>query len=127
MERQWSVSRSSMIFGHATYIIHRLCIDINPKSSYWPPLWARMPVTILLPPPKYMSLEWQQDLWGSASFTATKCLVSYLNSLLNSQSYQYDRVWNFTTIHAMSHRSYFCRACSSRVNISAPAFYSTIM
>jgi len=33
----------------------------------------------------------------------------------------------FTPMHAVSCRSYFCLACSSRVNIEAPVFYSRIM
>jgi len=30
-------------------------------------------------------------------------------------------------MHTVSHRTYYCLQCSSRVNIQAPAFYSTIM
>ena len=56
-------------------------------------------------------------LWGSVSLTALKYLGSFLNAILNSQSYQYDSVSNLTTMHAVSHRSYYCFACSSRVNI----------
>jgi len=66
---------------------------------------------------KYVSEELQQVLWGSASFTATKCLGSFLNAVLNGQSYQYGPVYYLTTMHAVSNRSYYCLACSSRVNI----------
>jgi len=38
----------------------------------------------------------------------------------------YAIVFNFTNMHAMSHRSDFFLACSSKVNISKPAFYLTI-
>jgi len=38
----------------------------------------------------------------------------------------YALVFNFTNMHAMSHRSDFFLACSSKVNIEEPAFYLTI-
>ena len=34
--------------------------------------------------------------------------------------------FNFINMHAMSHRSYFLLACSSKVNIEKPAFYVTL-
>ena len=38
----------------------------------------------------------------------------------------YVLVFNFRNMHAMSHRSDFVLACSSKVNIQEPAFYLTI-
>ena len=39
----------------------------------------------------------------------------------------YVLVFNFTNMFVMSHRSDFFLACSSKVNISEPAFYLTII
>jgi len=51
------------------------------------------------------------------------CHASFVNEVSNGQYFQYVVVYNFTTIHAMSHRYYFCVACSSRVNIWETALY----
>ena len=54
---------------------------------------------------------------GAITYTATKCIALYLNCIFNHQSFQYILVYNFTTMHAMSHRAYFFVACSCRVDI----------
>ena len=86
-----------------------------------------MLLTISLLPPKN---EHQQSIHsfraGAITYTAMKCLALYLNCIFNSQSFQYVLVYNFTTMHAMSHRAYFVVARSSWVNSYEPGFFSTI-
>ena len=62
----------------------------------------------------------------SPSYTAMNSIALFLNWVFNSQSFQFIFVYNFTNMHAMSHRSYLCLVHSSRVNIYTPAFYYTI-
>jgi len=64
---------------------------------------------------------------GSVSCTATNCTAWFVNAVINGQSSLYVPVFNFTIIHAMSHRSDFCIVCSSKVNIWEPACYFTVM
>jgi hypothetical protein len=85
-EYQRWVHRASMMYGRATCIIQWLCIDRYSESPYWPPLLGKIPATIPLPPCKNMCLERQKVLWGTVSFTVTKCLESFLNAVLNGQS-----------------------------------------
>jgi len=49
---QQSINGVLMIFRLATCINQRLCIDVNPQSNYWSPVWGKMVVTLPLPPPK---------------------------------------------------------------------------
>ena len=116
-ECQRSVNAASMMYGDATCIIQRLCIDRYPESPYWLPLLATIPTRILLPPRKNLSSEWQDILWVSVSFTVTRCLGSFLNAILECQSICCDAVCNLTTMHAVSHWSYYCLSSNSRVNI----------
>ena len=54
---------------------------------------------------------------GAVTYTATKCIVLYLKYIFNRQSFQYVFVFNFKTMHAISHRAYFFVARSFEVNI----------
>ena len=87
---------------------------------------AKIPATISRPTPT-IEIPWSvNNLYGgSVSYTAMKCIALFLNRVLHGQSVQYVHVYNFTNIHAMSHRSDFC-PCSSRVNIYEPAICCTI-
>jgi len=62
---------------------------------------------------------------GSVRYTAMNSIALLLNWVLRGQSFQYVLVYNFTNMHAMSHRSDLF-ACSSRVDIYEPAFCITI-
>jgi len=62
---------------------------------------------------------------GSVSYIAMNCIALFLNWVLRGQSFQYALVFNFTNMHAMSHRSEFC-AFSCRVNIWEPAVCCTV-
>jgi len=53
------------------------------------------------------------------------CITLLPNCVLRGQSFQYVLVYNFTNIHAMSHRSDFF-ACSCRVNIEEPTVCFTV-
>jgi len=46
------INGGSMIFGLASWTLQALCIGIDQELMYWPPLWEKMPVRILLPPPE---------------------------------------------------------------------------
>jgi len=74
-----------------------------------------------LPPPIDRPQSVNNSDGGSGSYTALMCIVLFLNWVLCGQSFQYVRVYNFTNMHAMSHRSDFF-ASSSRVNIWELAF-----
>jgi len=73
--------------------------------------------TISRPPP---TIEHARSInnhcGGSVHYTAMRCIAVFLNWVLHGQSFQYVCIYNFTNMHAMSHRSDFF-ACSSRVNI----------
>jgi len=84
---------------------------------YWLPFWANMQVTISLPPSENeCQLSINHFCGCSVCYTASNCIVSFLNLFIHSQSFQYVLVYNITNIHAMSHRSDFFLAHSSRVN-----------
>jgi len=87
-----------------------------------------MLLTVSQPPPKK---ERQQSVnsfrVGSVSYTASNSTPLFLNWVTNGQSFQYVFVLHLTNMHAMSHRSVIFLACSSRVNISEPASYITVM
>jgi len=63
---------------------------------------------------------------GSLSYPAMNYIALSQNSVLRSQSFQYVLVYNFTTMHAMSHRWDFF-ACSCRVNSPEPAVCLTVL
>jgi len=69
-------------------------------------LLAKIPPTLPLPPYKIMSSERQQVVWGSVTFNVMKYLMSLQNTVLTGQSIKYDPVYNITTMHAVSYRSY---------------------
>jgi len=99
----------------------------GPQSTHRRPLSAKRLGMISHPPP---TIECAQSVnnscGGSACYTAMKCIVLFQNCVLRSQSLQYVLVYNFTNMHAMSHRSDFL-ACCSRVNMKESAFCLTIM
>jgi len=112
------INGASSIFGLTTSLHLGLCMDIDYWSIYCPSLCAKILVTILLlSASKDLTAEWQQFICGSASYTATNCLASFLNWVFNGQSFQYILVYNITTMHAMNYRPFFYLACSSRVSI----------
>jgi len=112
-----SVNGASTIFEPASWILYGCWNAANPQSTHRQPVTAKLPVTMLCLPP---TIECPQSVnnfcGGSASCTAIKCIVLFLNCVLHGQALQYVLVYNITNMHAMSHRS-DCFACSSRVNI----------
>jgi len=62
---------------------------------------------------------------GSGSYTAMNCSALLLNWVFHGQSFQYVLVYNFTNMHAMSHRADFF-PCSCSVNIWEPAICFTV-
>jgi len=63
---------------------------------------------------------------GSASCTTTYCIAFFLNRVISLQLSLYVPMFNFTNMHAVSHRSDCCLDCSSKVNISVLAIYFTV-
>jgi len=121
-----SFNGASTIFGVASWKIKGLRKGINPGSTYRLPLWAKMLLTILRPPP---TIERPPSInnfcGGSVSYTAMHCITVLQNWVLRSQSFQYVLVSNLNNMHAMSHRS-DCFACGCRVNIQEPAVCFTV-
>jgi hypothetical protein len=62
---------------------------------------------------------------GPLSCTAINCIVLFLNWVLLGQSCQYILVYNFTNMHAMTHR-FDVFDSSSRVHIQEPTLCNTI-
>ena len=62
---------------------------------------------------------------GSVSYTAMNCIALFLNWGFNWHCFQYIFVYNFTKLHALSHRCYIFLACSSRVDTLDSAFCCT--
>jgi len=85
-----------------------------------------MLVTISHPPP---TIELPQSVnnscGGSVCYTAMNCIALLLNWVLRGQSFQYVLVYNFTYMHAMSHRS-DCFTSSCGVKIQEPAVCFTV-
>jgi hypothetical protein len=67
----------------------------------------------------YVSVEWQQVLGRSISFTTPKCHGSFLNAVVvvNGQYSSYDALSYSTSLPPVSLWSYYCPAFSTRVNI----------
>jgi len=61
---------------------------------------------------------------GSVTYTAMNRIALLQNLVLRGQTFQYVFAYNFTNMHAISHRSDFF-ACSCRVDISEPAICFT--
>jgi len=121
------VNGLSTIFGLASSILKGLYNGINPYLNYRLPSWAKELVTILqLPPTNDCQLNVDRLFGVAESFTAANCTASFPNGVNNGLSSLYVLVFNFTTIHAMTHRFDFCLAWSSSVNIDDPAVYFTI-
>jgi len=107
-------------------MISASCNAADQQSTNRQPVLAQILITISLPPPT-IQRGWSVNnlCGGSASDTAMNWIVVFLNWVLRGQSFQYVLGYNFSSRHAMSHRSeYF--DCSSRGNITEPAFCSTI-
>jgi len=71
----------------------------------------------------------QRSLWagiGPAPSTGRRP-AAYSSIGPCAHTYLYVLVFNFTNMHAMSHRSDFFLACTSKGNIEEPAVYPTIM
>jgi len=125
-ERQRSISRVATIFDLASLIPWGQWNAANPQSIHCQPLSARIPLTILCPPPTIGSPPCVNNFGGGcACYTAIKYIMLFLNWVSRSQSCQYILVYNFTNMHATSYRSELFD-CSSRVNICEPEFCFTI-
>jgi hypothetical protein len=123
-----SINRASAIFRLALWIINWLYNSVNSLSNCWPPLHAKMLSTRLELPSKNEGQRCNNSFGGgSVSCTAMYCTASLLNRVINGQSCLYISIFNFTNMHALSHRSDFYLAGSSKVNISEPADHFTIM
>jgi len=57
------ISGVAMIFGLATLVNNRLCIDNNPLLKYWLPLWAKVTVMISQAPSKNEYQQSINDFW----------------------------------------------------------------
>jgi len=91
-----------------------------------PPLWTEQLLTILVPSAKNESQESVNNVCeGPVSYTAMNCIALWLNWILCGQSSQYVLVYNFTNMHAMSHRSELF-ACSWGEDIFEPAVCFTV-
>jgi len=85
-----------------------------------------MLLTISHPPPTiHRPLSGNNVCWGSVSYTAMNCIALLPNWVLRGQSFQYVLVYNFTNMHAMSHRSDFF-ACTCTVRNWEPAVCFTV-
>jgi len=98
---------ASTIFGLASWIIQGLWNGVtNPWSTSLLPGQAQKLVTISYLP---HTIECPLSLWdfcgGSLSYTAMTCIALFLHWVLRSQCFEYVLVYNFTNMHAMSHRS----------------------
>jgi len=121
-----NLNRPSTIFGLAFWTIWGLRKGVNPWLTDPPPLWAKMLLTISLPPPTIeRPLSVKIFCGGSVSYTAMNCIALLQHWVLQGQSFQFVLVYNFTNMHAMSHRSVWF-ACSCRVNIYEPAVCFTV-
>ena len=52
------------MYGLASWTLNMLCIAIRPYSMQRRPLWAKMPLTISLPPPKNERQRSVNDFWS---------------------------------------------------------------
>jgi hypothetical protein len=59
-----SVNGASPISGLASWIMTRLHASIKPQWQYWPPLLAKRPTTISLPPPKNVGQWCVNNFWS---------------------------------------------------------------
>jgi len=126
-ECRWSVNGVSMIFDLASWILYGQGNAANPQSTYWQAESSTRLLTILHRPSTIQCLRSINDFGQcSASYTAMKFIMLFLNGNLRSQSSKSVLVYNFTNMYAMSHRSDFF-ACSARINILDPAFCLTLM
>jgi hypothetical protein len=113
-----NVNGESTIFGVASWIIKGQNNYSNLYSNNRPPLWAKMLSTISQPPPR-CEHHWSINSLcvGLVSCTVTYYTALFLNQVISCQSSVYVSIFNFTNMHAMSHRSDFCHACSSKIDI----------
>jgi len=85
-----------------------------------------MLVTISRPPPTITRPQSVNNYFGgSVRYTAMNCIALWLHWVLRGQSFQFVLVYNFTNLHARSHRSEFV-ACCCRVNIGEPTVCFTV-
>jgi len=85
-----------------------------------------MLLTISHPPPTIeCPLSVNNFCGGSVSNTAMNCIALLQNWVLRCQSFQYVLVYNFTNMHAMSHRS-DSGPCNCKVNIYEPAVWDIV-
>jgi len=116
-ECQWSFNRASTVFDFASLIIKGQWTAVDPQPTYRLPVLAKMRLTILCLHPTIGGPQSVISLpGGSVSYTTMSGILLFLDWVLRCQSFQYVLVYNFTIMHALSHRFDFL-ASSSRVNI----------
>jgi len=94
---------------------------VNLQWTDWQPLLPMMIVTMSHPTPTIVRPCSVNSLsGGSVHHIAMNCIALFPNWVLCGQSFQYVLVYNFTNMHAISHRSGFF-ACSSIANIQEPS------
>jgi len=82
---------------------------------------GKMQVMISQPPSQNGGQQIVNIFWvGSVSCTATNRTAWFYNGVPNVQSLQFVFVFNFTNMHAMSHKSDFCLASNFKVDIYKP-------
>jgi len=75
-------------------------------------LMGTMKVMIPRPSPKYDRQSSVNSFYaGFVSYTAINCIASFPNWVFDGESIQYVPVYNFTHMHAMSHKSDFVLKC----------------
>jgi len=125
MERQRSVNGASTIFDPASWVIKWQWNLINPQWIYPQTVLAKMVMLILHPPPTIERPHSVNNFCGgSVSYTAMHCTALFPSWVLSGQFFPYVLVYNFTNMHAVSHRTDFF-TCSSRVNLSESAVCGT--
>jgi len=116
-----------MIVRLAPSKIWGLWQGVNSPSTYRPPFWAKMLVTIShLPATIESPCSVNNSCGSSVTYTAMNWIALFLNWVLHSQSFRYILLYNFTNLHIMFHRSDFF-VSSSRVDYKEPALNLTIM
>jgi len=120
-----SVNRASTILNFASWILSGQWNAANSQSTHLQRLSAKITVTIL---PLPSTIECPRSInnfrEGSGSCIAMMRIALFQNWVLRGQSFHYVHVYNFTNMHATSHRfNYF--ASTSRVNIQELAFSFT--
>jgi hypothetical protein len=101
-----NVNRTSTLFGTAAWMIKSPGNCVDPFSNYRLFFWANMLSTMSQPHPKIECLRSVNSFCGGlASYTPTYCTALCINQVISHQSSLSVPIFNFTHLHAMSHRS----------------------